>query len=353
MKIDLSPLSTGRMYRLVLVAVTILSIRTALATDSFTEGRPMSGGRVLGLSRICDDCKLEEFTHCDGLLEGPSLDQQHNLWLTSPSKGRIYKVSPDRSCVLVVDKPVPAFIPGGTKLNKDGRLYGTNVGTNDIYALDIATHKVSFVTRGSRSAERKESSLASNGYFGYNDLIFDGVGGAYLTDMRGSSALRPTGRIVYRTSTGSIRVVVPSGLALPDGIVLSPDGKILYFNEWLTNRIIAVPVLDNGALDLGLASVFTYLSGGKGPDGMAVDASGNLYVAHQGGGGEIAVFAPDGSYYGAIRLNNGNDFSPTNLAFDGNYLYVTEGQPTSAAQERSAVWRIQLKIAGLKLYGDK
>jgi gluconolactonase len=343
-----------RAHRLVLISVALLGVGAALAAESLVDNRPIGGGRVLGLSTICDDCILRVFTRCDGLLEGPSFDQQHNLWLTSPNRGRIYKVSPDGNCVVEVDNPVPAFIPGGTKFNKDGRLYGTIVGTNDIYALNIQTHKVSLVTRTTKPTEHKELSVARNdGYFGYNDLIFDEAGGAFLTDMRGSSALRPTGRIVYRTAAGTIRVVLPNGLALPDGIVLSPDGKTLYFNEWLTSRIFAVPVLDHGALKLGLASVFAYLSGGKGPDGMAVDASGNLYVAHQGGGGEIAVFAPDGSYYGAIRLDSGGDFSPTNLAFHDDYLYVTEGQATSAAQQGSAIWRVRLKIAGLKLYGDQ
>jgi gluconolactonase len=314
--------------------------------------RPVSGGRVLGLNAICDQCGLSVFARCDGLLEGPSFDRENNLWLTSPSKGRIYKVTPDGTCAVAVENPVPHFIPGGMKLNRDGRLYGTNVGTNDLFALNVDTRQFTIVSRTDVATQTDSSISTSDGYFGYNDLIFDAVGGAFLTDMRGSSVLRATGRIVYRTAAGEVREAVPTGLALPDGIVLSPDGKLLYFNEWLTNRIIAVPVQDNGVLNLGLASVFAYLAGGRGPDGMAVDASGNLYVAHQGSGGEIAVFAPDGSYFGALRPKDGRDFSPTNLTFHNNELYVTEGRLTTGTQQGNAVWRIRIKIAGLRLYGD-
>jgi len=317
--------------------------------------RPVAGGRLLGLGAICDDCQLQVAARCQGLLEGPSAAPDGSLYLTSPSAGRVYRVTTDGTCAAVLDVPPrPGFSPGGTKFHADGRLYGTVIGTTDIFAFDPASRAVSFVA--SRWTERDRDAPPQGqggGYYGFNDLAFDQAGGAYMTDMRGSSALRPAGRIVYRTADGDIRVVVPASLALPDGVVLSPDGKTLYFNEWLANRIVAVPVLAPGVVNLGLASVFAYLSGGKGPDGMAVDAAGNLYVAHQGAGGEIAVFAPDGSYYGAIRPAGGGDFSPTNLAFIGKDLYVTEGRPSDGNSTGNAVWRIRTKIGGPKLYRDR
>ncbi len=221
-----------------------------------------------------------------------------------------------------------------------------------LFQFDPDAKKLIFVdnqwTLADRGDHRPQGDGIEQGIFGFNDLAFDKSGGAYITDMRGSSALQPHGRVVYRSPDGNIHVVVPDGLALPDGIALSPDGRILYFNEWLGNRIFAVPIIEPGRLAIGMASVFAYLNGGKGPDGMTVDAAGNLYVAHQGGGGEIAVFAPDGSYYGAIRPKGDADFSPTNLTFIGDYLYVTEGRLSNDDQDGSAIWRVHTKTGGVK-----
>ena len=51
-----------------------------------------------------------------------------------------------------------------------------------------------------------------------------------------------------------------------------------------------------------------------GPDGMAFDEAGNLYVAYYGGG-RVVIFAPDGSLAGEILVPGAN---VTNVAFGGH-----------------------------------
>ena len=69
------------------------------------------------------------------------------------------------------------------------------------------------------------------------------------------------------------------------------------------------------------------------PDGMKVDAEGNLFAAGPGG---VHVFAPDGTHLGSLEL----DVPTSNVAWggDGSTLYVTAS---------SAVYRIGLTTRGL------
>ncbi|MER2047657.1 MAG: SMP-30/gluconolactonase/LRE family protein, partial [Solibacillus sp.] len=83
--------------------------------------------------------------------------------------------------------------------------------------------------------------------------------------------------------------------------------------------------------------------GGIGPDGLAVDAEGNLYVAHFQAG-EVVVVDANGFKYGTIRLPEDAGTFATNLAFHDGYLYVTESS-------KNEVWRIQVKKKGLQPYG--
>ena len=76
---------------------------------------------------------------------------------------------------------------------------------------------------------------------------------------------------------------------------------------------------------------------------MTDDADGNIYVAHYGAG-EVVESAPNGDYFGAIRLPEGAGTQPSSVAFHDGYLYITEMQ-------KKEIWRVKHNIPGIKLYG--
>ena len=298
------------------------------------------GGHVLGLQAICDDCTPQKFaTGFQDFLEAPVFDREGNLLLVGILKSNIWRVTPDGHMSIYVHLPPEIKFPSGLRFAADGTLYGVSMGSG-LFSVDMPSKKVSLVAKGITLG-----GLPVGAFHGLDDIFIDHTGGMYLTDAAGSSVLDPIGQLLYRDPAGNIQKLVSTGLAFPNGVVLSPDEKMLYFDEWALNEIIAVPVVSPGVINTGWSYVFARLNGGHGPDSMTADADGNIYVAHYGSG-EVAIFSPDGDYYGAIQLPPGAGNFATNLAIHDGYLYITEAK-------KSTVWRVKTKIPGIKTYGGQ
>lgn len=281
-------------------------------------------------SELCDDCIWEKVATCGGFLEGPSFDRSGQLWMVNSISGNIVKVEKDK-CVTVGKTPGP----NGSKFHKDGRLFITD-RVEGLISFDTKTGRYTTIASG----------FDGKPFKGTNDLVFDANGGLYFTDPGRSNALDRSGRVFYLPPGPDAEPqLFLSNIAYPNGIALSPDGQHLYVAEFLLNRIIFSPVV-NPKNKLEAPSLFANMVGVIGPDGLAVDSEGNVYTAHMGSG-EIAAYDPQGFLIGTIRLPKDTGPLATNLAFRGQYLYVTE------ALVNDVVWRIRLKKNGLPLYGDR
>jgi gluconolactonase len=181
---------------------------------------------------------------------------------------------------------------------------------------------------------------------GPNDLTLDVAhGGFYFTDPGGSDEARTIGTVNYVDAQG-VTTTVARELAFPNGIALRPDGKELLVAESKRNRILAYEVQGPGKL--GERRVFADLPGKSGdqidnqPDGMCLDAAGNLYVAHYGMR-QVQVLDRSGKL---VRRYGGGNLTTSNVAFSGprmDQLYVTGGTP-------GGVFRLDLRgVEGLKI----
>jgi alpha-galactosidase len=117
-----------------------------------------------------------------------------------------------------------------------------------------------------------------------------------------------------------------------NGLALSPDKKILYAGG---GGVVQVFDVTNGGLVRRRAPLRTEPK----PDGMCVDADGNLYVGTQRG---VQVFAPEsGQVWGLIPLPGlGPDDRATECAFgdgDGRSLYISA---------RSKLFRVRTRQRG-------
>lgn len=188
---------------------------------------------------------------------------------------------------------------------------------------------------------------------GPNDLTLDTRnGGFYFTDPEHSDATNRIGAVYYCDATDGAGTVtrVDKEMAFPNGIVLSPDGKRLYLNESATNRVYIYDVLGPGKV--GPRRLFAELpkpDQSKGqidaqPDGMCLDAAGNLYVAHFGMA-EVQVLDPSGKHIRSLPAGN---VTASNVAFGGaelDQLFVT-GALGALGESQGAVFRLDLGVKG-------
>jgi len=134
---------------------------------------------------------------------------------------------------------------------------------------------------------------------------------------------------VYRLTEKGELTALAKWEKRPNGIALSPNGRILYVTA-SDERAIRAYDLDRGGAATNERLVVTGIRGA--PNGIAVDESGNLYVACAG----VAIYTPEGKESRFIEMGD----PPTNVAFgDGDFkaLYVTA---------RSGVYRIRVQIRG-------
>lgn len=227
--------------------------------------------------------------------------------------------------------------PQGLKFHKDGRLFGVD-RKKGVFSYDPKTQKLSDYVL----------YFQNQNFLGPNDLIFDRQGGLYFTDPWGTSMINLRGAVYYVSPEGKISRLIDN-MAFPNGIALSPDEKTLYVNESMRNAVWAVGLEEPGVITQRRARVMTYLpGGGLGPDGMAVDEKGNLYVAYVDAG-EVVVLPPKGKIIGSIKLPEEEGALTTNVAFGGldhKTLYIIESG-------KNVIHKVVMKVRGLKLFGDK
>lgn len=163
-----------------------------------------------------------------------------------------------------------------------------------------------------------------------NDLVIAADGSIYFTDPPYglTKTFDDPGREigwngVYRLAPDGRVSVLVKDLRAPNGIGLSPDGRILYVGQSDPSRpvVMAYDLAKDGAVSNGRIFFDTMplrKNGPGGPDGLKVDRGGNVFTTGPGG---VVVVSPKGEYLGTIVTG-----VPTaNCAFgdDGSTLYLT------------------------------
>lgn len=223
--------------------------------------------------------------------------------------------------------------PNGAAIGPDGKCYVcNNGGFNWITAADghVRPHgRADDYTSGSIQRVDLETGAVEVLYTscngeplkGPNDIIFDDRGGFWFTDHgKTYGRLMDRGAVYYAAADGSFIREAAFPFLTPNGIGLSPDGRMLYVSETETGRLWALPVIGPGEL---AAAPWPSPNGGRfvgGPtgyqrfDSLAVEADGRICVATLVDGG-ISVFSPDGS--GRLEFHQAPEGYCTNICFGG------------------------------------
>lgn len=221
---------------------------------------------------------------------------------------------------------------------------------------DASRHAVLRLSADGEMLEPASTECRGTTLRGPNDLSLDTEnGGFYFTDPGGSSKEKPIGTVHYVDAKGTTHLI-DDGLAFPNGIVLLPGGKKLLVAESQKNRILSYEVLAPGRV--GPRQLFAHLpkkdeSAGQvdnQPDGICLDAAGNLYVAHYGMR-QVQVLDPEGKL---IARYPGGNLTTSNVAFggpQGDQLFVTGG--LGVEKGPGGLFRLDLRTKGLVILPRK
>ncbi|SAK84862.1 gluconolactonase [Caballeronia glebae] len=258
----------------------------------------------------------------DSFLEGPVWDPAGFLFVTDIPHGRIFRISLAGEWELVAKYHGE---PNGMKRFDDSHLLITDY-RNGLMLLDIARGEVRpYLER--RNTER---------FRGVNDLTFDSAGNLYFTDQGQTGLHDPTGR-VYRLSPDGKLDVLLGNCPSPNGLVLSPDEKVLFVGMTRGNCVWRVPLQADGSVSK-VGQFFTSY-GPSGPDGLTVDLDGRILVANPGLG---RVWVLNHRAEPVEILTSPEGASLTNLCYgsaDMKTLFMTESVS-------GTILRADMKVAG-------
>jgi len=154
---------------------------------------------------------------------------------------------------------------------------------------------------------------------GPNDLVLLPDGGVLMTDP--GMSFDPPGAILW-IDTECTAHKLTEDMCFPNGIALREDGRTLLVAESAKSRIEEFEWREAA---VSKRRTFCELPGDAGPDGIAFDREGNLYVACNFTG-TVTMIDPSGRIVDELSPGGGH---PTNCTFGGPdfaTLFVTEDE---------------------------
>ena len=194
-------------------------------------------------------------------LEGPRW-RDDKLWLSDMHGHTVYTLTMDGQRTKVIDVPGKpsglGFLPDGTPL-----------------IVSMHDRKLMKLVDGKLELHADLSTLCP---YEINDMVVDQKGNAYVGnigfDIFKKEKFQPT-NFVLVTPDGEAREVA-SDLHVPNGPVITPDGKTLIVAESWANRLTAFTIDEDGSLSD--RRVFADLDDAA-PDGICLDAEGAVWLA--------------------------------------------------------------------------
>jgi gluconolactonase len=270
--------------------------------------------------------------------EGPLWRPQGMLWFSDVIGNVVRQWSPDGTVIEILrpggydgnSLPAGGFNgPNGMTADRDGAVVLCQHGNRRIVRI-TADRKVSTVV------DRYQGKRLNSP----NDLVFHTDGSLYFTDppyglprQDEDPAKELPFNGVYRFDDGKLQLIIDD-LHRPNGLAFSPDYKTLYVANserpkmWMRYDVASDGTVRNGRV---FADVEHSQEPGV-PDGMKIDALGNMYAAGPGG---VWVYSPAGTHLGTIKTPE----TPANCAWgdDRKSLYITA---------ITGLYRVKLAVPG-------
>ena len=249
--------------------------------------------------------------------EGPAADAKGNVYFTDQPNNKILKWSVDGKLSVFHESPGRA---NGLYFDKKGNLLACADLDNQLWSIDKKGKATVLVKdyEGKRLNGPNDLWVAPNGAIYFTDPF-------YKRDYWKHTSMEQDGQHVYLLSPDRKKVTrVTSDLEQPNGIIGTPDGKVLYVADIRAKKIYAYDIQADGLL--GNKRLFT----GMGSDGMTIDEEGNIYLVGKG----VTVFNPQGQQIEFIDVPERWTANVTFGGKDRKTLFITAMDSLYSIQTR-------------------
>lgn len=266
--------------------------------------------------------KIEKLA--DGFLftEGPTADADGNVYFTDQPNDRIlvWKNSTGLSTFMQ-----PSGRSNGLAFDNKGSLWACADEKNEFWKIEKNKSHINLPLK-------YDNRLLN----GPNDLWITEAGGIYFTDpyyqrpwWKHISMPQNWQGVYYLNPDHKTLTRLIDDLKQPNGIVGTPDGKVLYIADIGANKTYSYTIMPDGSLTD--KKLFCEL----GSDGMTIDSEGNIYLTGKG----VTIFDKNGKQTGHIEVPE--DWT-ANVCFgdpDLKSLFITASK---------GLYRVKLKVKGTK-----
>lgn len=252
--------------------------------------------------------------------EGPAADAQGNIFFTDQPNNLIHKWSVDGKLSVFHSSPARA---NGLYFDKDGNLLACADLNNELWSID-PDGNVTVLVKDYRNKKLN----------GPNDLWIDPKGGIYFTDpfyrrpYWNRGPMEQDGQHVYYLTPNRKELIrVADDLVQPNGIIGTPDGKLLYVADIRAKKTYVYTINDDGTLSNKA------LFAREGSDGMTIDSEGNVYLTTK----DVSVYDPQGRNIQRIRVPE----RPANVCFGGR------NKQTLFITARTSLYSLRMLVKGV------
>jgi gluconolactonase len=271
-------------------------------------------------SIIADGAKLEKIAEGFSFTEGPTADKKGNVYFTDQPNNKILVWNEKTGITTFME---PCGRSNGMAFDRKGNLWTCADDKGELWMI-TPEKKVEIIS----------TSFDSHRYNGPNDVWIAPDGGLYFSDpfyVRNyweHKTMTQEKQCVYYLKPDHKTVIrVAEELLQPNGVIGTPDGKMLYIADMQGRKTWSYSINPDGTLSD--KKLFCEM----GSDGLTIDMDGNLYLVGRG----VTVFDRSGKKIGNIPVPEG---WTANICFGGKdfkSLFITASK---------GLYRIRMKVKG-------
>ncbi|MFN0069738.1 MAG: SMP-30/gluconolactonase/LRE family protein [Limisphaerales bacterium] len=271
---------------------------------------------------IAEGAMLRKLADGFAFTEGPAADKQGHVFFTDQPNDRIVRW--DAATGAVSDWLKPAGRSNGMYFDRDGNLLACADEKNELWSISPAKQVTVLL-----------KDFGGKLLNGPNDLWIRPDGNLYFTDplykrpyWQRDPAMQQPGQFVYFFDRKSGKATpVATDLTQPNGLIGTPDGKLLYVADIGAKKTYSYSVQPDGTL--ADKKLFCEL----GSDGMTLDTEGNVYLTGRG----VSVFDQAGKKVEQIDVPEGWTANVTFGGKERDLLFITASK---------SVYGLKMRVKG-------